>query len=382
MKNITKIASALLLSFLLFMLFSAPVRAVYFESGNSITLPKDKKMDETVTIAGSSLTIDSDVNGDLLCAGKDVVVNGNVKGDILCAAQTVKINGNVDGDVRVAAQSIELNGLVTRNVYALSQSLTLAKFSAIKGDILFGVQNIDLRGALGRDMAGAGEQIRISGSLLRNAKVTGSKISLIDPAKVGGDFEYYMTDTGIASISQKNVKGRLVKHEIAQVERTNKEFKDISSAAMVTGKIFWIISNLLLGFALLYFFKESIQKRIQIISQKPVITGLTGFAFLVLTPLVVIILLVTMIGAPLAMVLLLEYIVAIMLASVAPAIMMGEWLIHLTTKKRSHSHTVPLLLGTAAIGLLYLVPFIGALAGFLILCIGLGATFRSYLPEK
>ena len=382
MKYFTHITVTFLLVITFLFFHSIPTHAVYLGSGNLLELPKEKVINETAVISATNLTVDSDINGDLLCAGKDVVVNSNIKGDILCVAQSIKINGNIDGNIRVIAQSVEINGLVSRNVYTLSQNLSLTKFSSIKGDIFFGVQNVDLRGSLGRDLLGAADQLTISGSLLRNAKVTASRVNLVDPAKIGGDFEYYMDTNGTASVSQKNVKGNILKHEIVRKEIPQKEMKDISLVAKFMGKIFWIISTLLLGFIVIYFLKNKVIERTQIISKKPAITGLTGLAVLILTPIVFCLLLVSLIGVPAAFVLILEYIISIMLATVYPAILVGKWIIKFFTKKQAGGLVGPLVVGIVVTGLLMFIPAIGFLTGFIFLCLGVGSTFLSYLPEK
>jgi hypothetical protein len=102
--------------------------------------------------------------------------------------------------------------MVTRNVYAAGQDITLSKTSSVKGDIFFGVQKIDLSGVAGRDLAGAGENIVISGSLARNALVNGSKISLTDTGKIGGNLDYFVEKENTASFSSTNVKGKIVRH--------------------------------------------------------------------------------------------------------------------------------------------------------------------------
>lgn len=382
MKKTNRLFAPLFSVVLFLLFFSTPTQAVLMNSGDIVNLPKDKKISETAFIAGSDITIDADVDGDLFCAGRNITVNGNIKGDVICAGQLIKINGIVDGNVRTAAQTVEINGLVTRNVLSFSQSLTLAKFSSVKGDIFFGVQNVDLRGTLGRDIGGAAEQINISGSLLRNALVTASKIAIIDPAKVGGNFEYYMDNTGTASVNQKNIKGEIIKHEIVRKEIPQKEVKRVSQVGMAMGKIFWLITTLVLGFTLLYFLKSGVAGRIKAIADRPVITGLIGLAVLILTPLVFVLLLVTVIGVPVAFVLLLEYIVSLIIASVFPIILLGQWLIKSLAKKKSESLAWSLMAGTVAVWLLMFIPVIGGLTGFVLLCLGLGATFLSFLPEK
>ncbi|EKD53149.1 MAG: hypothetical protein ACD_61C00138G0002 [uncultured bacterium] len=382
MKYITRALAIFLPALVIMFYFSPPATAVYLDSGSQLALPKGKVINETVAVSAAGLSVDSDINGDLLCAGKDVTVNGNIKGDVLCAAQSIKINGNVDGNIRVIAQSVEISGLVSRNVYALSQNLSLTKFSSVKGDIFFGVQNVDLRGSLGRDLLGGADQLIISGSLLRNAKVMATRVSLVDPGKIGGDFEYYIDNTGTASVSQKNVKGNIVRHEIVRKETPQDEMKNVSLAARCLGKIFWALSTILIGLVVIYFLKPRVLKRVGIIASKPVVVGLIGLAVLILTPFVILLLLISVIGAPLAVVLLLEYIISIMLSAVYPSILVGGWMIKSLTKKKSDGLVWPFIAGTVIIGLLMFIPPIGLLTGFIFLCLGLGATFLSYLPEK
>jgi hypothetical protein len=160
-----------------------------------------------------------------------------------------------------------------------------------------------------------------------------------------------------------------------------KETRQVSAFANGMGKIFWAISTLVLGLVVIYFFKSSMTERIGIISKKPFVTGLVGFAVLMLTPLVFFLLLITMIGAPLAMVLLLEYIVSVMIAATMPLIMIGEWVFK-TLKKKVAGYYWPLVVGVTLVGVLYMIPVIGGILGFILLCVGLGSIFLSFLPEK
>ncbi len=382
MKYFNRLLATLLSALLFSFSFVFSAHAVYLYSGNQLDLPKDKKINETAIIAAGSVTVDSEINGDLFCAGKDIVVNGDVKGDVLCAGQSVKINGRVEGNVRIAAQFIEINGQVGRNVTTASQDLIVSKFASIKGDIFFGVQSADLRGASGRDLLGAADQLTISGTLNRNAKVAASKITLVDPAKIGGDFEYYMESLGTASVNQKNVKGNILKHEVVRKELPQKEVKEVTFAAKLMGRLLWAISSLLLGLTLLYFLRSRVLERMQLIGERPFVSGLIGLAVLILTPIVTLLLLVSVIGAPLAFVLFLEYVLSLILASIYPTILIGDWAIKLATKKKSGGLGWSLLAGTVLVGLLFLVPVIGPLSAFVLLCLGLGSIFLSYLPAK
>src|SRR4051812_5664076 len=86
------------------------------DSSQTVTLPKGQTKAGTFYATGQTVTIDGDVDGDLICAGQTVTVSGAVHGDVICGGQNVTINGPVDGSVRAAGQTVDVNGTVGRNV--------------------------------------------------------------------------------------------------------------------------------------------------------------------------------------------------------------------------------------------------------------------------
>jgi hypothetical protein len=384
MKNITKLFAWFVPAFLFVSLFALPAKAVFLKSGDIVSLPKTQKITEAAVVYGSTLTIDSDIDGDLYCAGRDVTINGNIKGDIACAAQNLKINGTVDGNIRALAQTIDVAGTATRNLTVASQSLILEPKSSIKGDIFFGVQNVSLSGTMGRDLAGAGETITISGSLIRNALVTSTDLSVANTSKIGGNLDYYMEKTAVATIGAKTVKGTVMRHEIVTPEKTvNKEqMQKTANAAMTMAKIFGILSFALLGLVLIYFDRKNTENRVAQIIAKPFMSGLIGFVVLLLFPAAFIITLITIIGIPLAFVVLLVYIVALITASLYASIVYGKLIFEKLLHNSKATLVLQMLLGVVLLGLVTCLPVIGWLIGFVSFCLGLGAVAISFVPEK
>lgn len=384
MKKLTQILGWIIPAFLFIFLSFTPSYAFFMQTGDNLVLPKEKKIDEAAFVSGSSLTINADINGDLYCAGRDIVINGNIKGDIACLSQSLIINGSVDGDVRVAGQTVVINGLVTRNLTIASQTLSLGSLSQVKGDIFFGVQTVDLNGIMGRDLAGAGETITITGSLLRNATVTGNNLSIADKGKVGGNFDYYMETSGTANLDKKNIKGNLVRHDIQTQDRTEakKDFVNASKTAMVLKTIYGIISFIILGLALVYFDRKNTEKRIVSIVEKPLIMGLIGLAVLITAPIALIILMATMIGLPFAFVVLFVYIIAVMVASLYPSAIFGKIFLEKILQNKQSNLYGQISTGVVLLGIVMCIPVIGWLIALISFCMGLGAFFVSYLPEK
>lgn len=384
MKNITKYLISFISAFSLILFASSPVRAVSFKSSDVITLPKDKPVTETILVTGSVITVDSNIDGDLFCAAKDVVINGNIKGDVLCAAQTIKINGIVDGDVRSVAQSIEVYGSVNRSLMTASQSLILGPKSVVKGDIIFGVQTVDLNGQIGRDMAGAGSVITISGSLLRNALVTGNSISIVETGKIGGNLDYYVTPEATASIGVKNVKGNIVRHEITPPENTIVSTQTVKAAqvGMIMTKIFAILSYLILGLAIVFLDKQNTETRVNKIITHPFLSGLIGFATLILFPIAFFIVMLTFVGIPLALVALLIYVIAMIIASLYAGTAYGQLVAQKLFHKEKSTLLMHMVLGVILLGIIVILPIIGWFIGFISFCLGLGAFVTSILSTK
>ena len=384
MIKLTKTLFAFCISVLLLLSFTSPIHAVQFKTGTSLILARDQKIDETIFAAGEKITIDADIAGDLHCAGQSVVITSNIKGDVLCVAQTIKITGAVDGNVRVMAQVVDLQGSISRNLNVLAQNLILSDTSFVKGDILFGVQTIDLLGDGGQDLAGAGETINISGSLLRNALVNVSSLQVSDQAKIKGDLDYTTSVEGVATISSKAVSGQVTRHEMAPQENPTKakEIKEASSFAIVTVALFGVLSFFILACALIYFDKHRTEKIVNTIQTKPITSILIGLAVMVVYPISFFILLVTIVGLPLATVSLMTYIISLITGSVYTSIVIGWNAVKLINKSKTPNSFLSAIVGCTVLGVTVNIPFIGWFIGLLTMLSGLGAIFSTLLPEK
>lgn len=384
MKKIAVLLAASLLFFT-----AKPVQAVQFKNSTDITFSKDQKIDETLFVSGKNINFDGTLNGDLYCVGQNITITGSIKGDIICAGQYIKVSGVVDGNIRLASQTVDIEGLVTRNISVLSQKLTLGSKSNVKGDILFGAQAINLTGVGGRDVAGAGQDVLISGSLLRNAVVTVSNMQVTNSAKIAGSMDYFVDQTDVSSlinIDPNSIKGAVRKHEIIRpqkpdISEVEKKVKEVKPGLEIFGKIMGIISFTLLTFVLIYFNRQRTNKVLSFIKQKPVISGLIGLAVLFVAPLALFILCITIVGLPIALVLLLVYLLSLFISSLYATLLVGSFLLEKMYAGKPYSIYLAAFVGCLVVGLVSLIPVIGWLLMFVIFLLGLGASFLTYLPE-
>lgn len=333
-------------------IFSFPVSAFYIQSGQDITLPKEKTFNETVIISGNTLTINSVINGDLICGGQNITINGAIKGDVLCAGQTLKINGPVDGNIRVAGQSLDFASSVSRNLFAAGQTLNVLKTAIIKGDLFAAGQDLNLSSFIGRDVLIAGE-----------------KLTLDPAAKVTGNFDYYVNPDNTATIAATNVKGKITKHLIPQKPTPDVDFSNVKKVFSISAKIISVFSILIVGLFLLLVFKPVVD-----LKKSPVMLFFLGFTAIFLTPILFVILLLTFVGIPLAFILLLVYLLGFFVAIPLSALAVGQ-LVH-------SNRFISLLLGSIIFVLLTLLPLVGWFFGFIFLCFGFGLYVRLLITKK
>lgn len=237
---------------------------------------------------------------------------------------------------------------------------------------------------MGRDLAGGGEIVTLSGSLLRNATVSVENLSIIETGKIGGNLDYYMEKTATASIDTKNVKGNIVKHEIQTQDKSVSQntAKTSAKTGMFVSVVFGILSFSLLGAVLIFLDKKGVESRVGIIISKPLQSGIVGFVSLIIFPFFLFLVMITMIGLPLAFVGLFIYITALITASLYTSIVYGKLFFDKIYQKPGTSSVLEMIVGVIFLGLVVCLPIIGWIISFVSFCLGLGAILISFYPAK
>jgi cytoskeletal protein CcmA (bactofilin family) len=161
-----KVRQEILALFVGFFAFQA--KALMVQNKESLYVAKDEVISSSYVAAGSTITIDGKIQGDVICAGRSIIINGFVDGDVLCLGQTITINGEVRGSVRAIGSSVVINGKVARNVTVAGSDVGLGSKGEVGWDMMFASAYSDIRGAVKRDIDGAGAIMTIGGLVGRN----------------------------------------------------------------------------------------------------------------------------------------------------------------------------------------------------------------------
>ncbi len=376
----TIVISTLLLSLAIFVPFG--VHAAIVKGSPSVYVGRDEVVPDNLYAAGNVITIDGTIKGDLICAGMTVNINGQVEGDIICAGQNININGSASGSVRVAGSIINLNNKVGRNVNAAGGFVNFGSNADVARDVIVGAGNSELRGKINGDLVAGGgnmildDEIKGSARLWIDRNVKGerqpftaqtSPLTLTDKARINGFLEYTSSDN--ADIAAGAIIKGETKHNLPE-----KKPADQKALAAIYGwiKLVSLFACLVVGMVIVSVWREETKKIIDQMFDKVGPSLGWGVAVLFLTPILVIVLMITMIGIPLGLILGALWMIAIYVSKIFAAILLGRELVKKFWDKKKDSLITAMILGVFALWILCLIPIVGFAVCFVATLWGLG----------
>jgi general stress protein CsbA len=111
-----------------------PVRQV-FAAGELVGV--EGVIEQDVHAAGRIVTIRSGAGEDVYAAGWNVSVDGTVGGDVFAAGRFVDVHGDVAGGVFLAGQIVEIQGHVQGDAYVAAETLVLGPGAHIDGRLVY-----------------------------------------------------------------------------------------------------------------------------------------------------------------------------------------------------------------------------------------------------
>ena len=357
---------------------SVPGLAIETRSSTGIlTIPQNETVNGTLIASAEQVEIEGVVKGDLFTAARSVLVRGTVTGNIFCWSQTVEVDGRVDGSIFSFAQNATVHGQVGHSVYSWVEFLRLEPGSQVVSDVIVGSEETNLLGKVdGGVMAFAG-RVNVHGDIGGNILAHVGEINLNSPAHVSGGL----------TASVGNIKNVRIGSGVTIGGRTDIRVKSRVSRYSRPGFYIWraiaLVGAFLVGWILMYLFPGFFAT-----SARAVGSGwrsfLLGFAFLVGTPVAMVLVAVTLIGLPLALITLGLYLIGLYLALVLVAAFLGFALFK-SAQLRSGQALLAYFVGLLILTVLFHLPFgIGIVLRFLALCLGLGALiwrlYRTWRP--
>ncbi|MFQ6003701.1 MAG: hypothetical protein ACE5KJ_08140 [Candidatus Zixiibacteriota bacterium] len=351
-----------------------------FRAGENFLFPDTLIIDDDLIIAGGTIKSDATIRGDLISGSNRLVQNGIVEGSIIAGAKDLDILGQVNGSVRGFAQNINVNAKVNRNLMGFCAALNIKPDANIGGDVVAFCGELTLDGKVGKGLRGAMGSLIISGTVNGDVSVDADKITLLPTAKILGDFKYKSKkEAKIESGARVTGQTFWTKKE----KKEEKKTKGIFTTKSLITEILFLLALMLTGIVLTLIFKKNAYQ-----AQKAVTVSFLkslgwGFVFMVCIPIAIVILIVTILGIPIAIITLSAYAVLIYIAKIPVATALGERIIkafrkgEVNAERKEPSLIWSMLLGLIVLTILLNIPYLEWLIYFIVLFTGFGAILIS-----
>lgn len=278
--------------------------------------------------------------------GNIVVREGQTVGDVEAVGGSVVVHGTVNGDLAGVAGSVVIYGTVTGDVEMAAGSVVVADSGTVEGAMTVGTGSLVVDGTvLGDVTAGAGE------------------IALGPDARIAGDLRYD-PDASLTG-NRGAVEGRIVADSAIG--------GGVDVGPTIPGVVFdvWgLVVGLLVGALLLYGAPEFSDRVTGMAVGDPLRSGGIGLLAVIAAPVVALLLVITIVGIPLALLGAVLFGVVAWIGSLYGRLAIGAWLADSLDRE---SRLATLLLGFLSVFVVGLVPFLGGLVQVVVALLGLGA---------
>jgi cytoskeletal protein CcmA (bactofilin family) len=345
--------------------------AAEVRNGPSAVVAPDETVDDDLFATGQTVTVDGRVTGDVFATGQTVVVTGTVDGDLIAAAQQVVVDGTVNGNVRAAGAVVTVNGQVARSVTGLAQQLNVSSSGRVGGSLIGAGETISAFGPVGRGITAGGGTLELAGPVGGKVLVWSNNLSLAPNARIAGDLEYRSDHQ--AQIPNGTVAGTV---KFDQVEQRQQQ-APLLNGLFDFGGLVWLCGSAILGALAIMLAPRAAARAVELGRQQPLATFGLGLLALFAVPVTAILIGVTLVGIPLALVVGALYWLALLLAWPALGLVVGTEI----ARRVRRGEPMPVL-GALAVGLIVLhlvthLPILGGLVAFLGLAFGLGLIVQS-----
>ncbi len=346
--------------------------ATVFQAQENYGLSKDQKIDDDLIVAGNTLKIDGAVTGNLITACRYLTQNGAVSGSLFNGSQFADIFGKINGSVTNFSQHLTISGQVKRNVIACGQSINLASVSTIEGDATLCGGEILVDGVILKGLKAYADRIVISGMIKGDVNLNGKSITILATAEILGNLTYKSPkEAKIASGAKIVGTTKWTEFQVKRPKKPSlgKRYSWIS--------FLFLLGALATGIVLMALFKNQ-TKKIKLTIQNSFWKSLgSGFVLAVVSPIGAVILMITLIGIPLAVITGFLYLILFYIAKIFTGLVLGEKAIALF-KKGEIPLGWSLMVGLIVLYILINLPYVGWLIYTLAFFIGLGGIVLSF----
>ncbi|WKB53347.1 bactofilin family protein [Eleftheria terrae] len=335
-----------------------------------------------VYAAAARVRLSQAVAGDAFLAGASVRIDEPVSGDAAIAAAELQAGAAVGRDLRVAAGRAYIDSRIGGDAHLVAGQVALGPGTEVGGRTWLTAGEVLLGGKLGGDVKIYAGTVRIGGDIAGDVHVTARRVRVLPGARIGGSLSY-ASAREIEVDPGAQVRGRTVREPggLPGGDPTAPGLPGLLAALAWLG---WLLGLVILGTGWVLLFPQAAHAAQQRLLQSPWRSLLLGAVLFCATPVLAVLLMASIVGAPLALVLLAAYLLALLAGYLVVAGLLGD---HIAQALRQGGALTPpwriagLALALLLLALVTWLPVLGGLTALLALMWGLGGLAARYAPR-
>jgi cytoskeletal protein CcmA (bactofilin family) len=353
--------------------------------GNGASAPAAsvRGLGDDIFLFGGKARVETAVSGDLIAAGGQVEVDAAVAGDAVIAGGEVRVQAPVGRNAYVAGGRVRIEAALGRNLRVAGGQVELGSTGSVAGNVTASGGHVELRAPVHGSVLVGGGRVLIDAAVQGDVDVTAARLALGPNARIAGKLRY-RGGTEVQRDAQAQVTGG-VEASLPPGSGASAPCQRESVAGHHRGARWgwlavWTFGLALLAVVLVAVLPRSLTECVaHTWRERFGWSVLWGFVALVCVPVAVLILLTSIIGAPLALVTLLLYGALLLVGYVASALALGQWGLA-RFKPAAAAHTawrlLAVVLGVLLLALLCTVPWLGWIVALAAVLAGVGAMLQ------
>jgi cytoskeletal protein CcmA (bactofilin family) len=319
--------------------------------------------------AGSNFSPGTAVEGDAFVAGGQVLLQTPVGGDAVVSGGSVSVSAPVGDDLYATGGRVTLESPVSGNARLAGNRVEIAKSGRVAGKATLAGRVVNLYGQVGRQLTVFGDEVLIDGDVAGNVTVAARHLVLGPNARISGKLTHRGPTP--AEVDPAAVIGGGTKN-IDYV--ANGGWQASTPMSWILGGAF-TFGLFLLGLCAVLFAPLPTAKVGLLVRGRVLGSIGTGLAVIFGSPVLAFVLALTVVGLPLAFVMLLSWPLVLVFGYLMGVLALTDALAGSSRKKLPGSglRIFSLALGLAAMLLLCWVPLAAWIVGSLLTVVGVGA---------
>jgi hypothetical protein len=326
-----------------------------------------------VYMTGAAVRIVAPVAGDLFVAAGRVTVDATIAGDAVMGGGSIDVRSRIGDDLRVAGGIVTVASQVGGETLIAAGSIAFGPETEIQGNVQLAGRDIAVGGRLGSGLNVYGRNVLLLGEVRGPLRLTSERIEIMPSANIIGDI-FYRSPEQIHIHPGARITGTITRQPVS-FEFPHRGLEMPGLPALAPLLTFGVFAA---GVLLFLVFPKFTLASLNTIRAAPVKSLGLGTAILFSLPPVILLLVITIVGIPVAVALAALYAVALLAGYLITSFFIGDQLARLAL--REHALSSSWRIGSLFVALLLLwlarnipLPYVGALVLLLALVAGVGA---------